>query len=71
MPHRGLNQTQTACSAVSKVIRSPEKPWDILRPFLTAWFNPIDEGQRKDGSFKSYAPALGVGAKLLCVLKAT
>nr|DAS92828.1 MAG TPA: hypothetical protein [Caudoviricetes sp.] len=25
-PHRGLNQTQTACSAVSKVIRSPEKP---------------------------------------------
>lgn len=26
IPHRGLNQTQTACSAVSKVIRSPEKP---------------------------------------------
>nr|DAJ25880.1 MAG TPA: hypothetical protein [Caudoviricetes sp.] len=26
MPHRGLNQTQTACSAVSRVIRSPEKP---------------------------------------------
>nr|DAS92830.1 MAG TPA: hypothetical protein [Caudoviricetes sp.] len=31
--------------------------------------NPIDEGQRKDGSFKSYAPAPSVGANILNVLK--
>lgn len=39
--------------------------------FLDCLVLPIDEGQRKDGSFKSYAPALSVGAKLLCVLKVT